>query len=187
MFLICGWTNVWEKKQDAGDLRRHRAHYDVSVMIYTHKINQQDLINKTEQNKTICDVLYWKSINIVQLYSIVFSSLWWRHMSVQALHLALSHLFKSILCKLKYDIKALHYWSFVRGIHLWLDSSHKGPVMQKAFPNNVIIYYIILDNTLHLHCMIYRHMFISTVISLPVKSQADYIYGEMSIKPSLYS
>ena len=30
--LICTWTNSWAKNEDAGDLRRHCAHYDVSVM-----------------------------------------------------------------------------------------------------------------------------------------------------------
>ena len=30
--LICAWTNGWVNNQDAGDLRRHRADYDVTVM-----------------------------------------------------------------------------------------------------------------------------------------------------------
>ena len=30
--LICAWTNGSVNNQDAGDLRRHRAHYDVAVM-----------------------------------------------------------------------------------------------------------------------------------------------------------
>ena len=30
--LICAWTNGWVNNRDAGDLRRHRAHYDVTVM-----------------------------------------------------------------------------------------------------------------------------------------------------------
>ena len=30
--LICDWTNGWVNNQDAGDFRRHRAHYDVTVM-----------------------------------------------------------------------------------------------------------------------------------------------------------
>ena len=30
--LICAWTNGWASNRDAGDLRRHRAHYDVNVM-----------------------------------------------------------------------------------------------------------------------------------------------------------
>ena len=30
--LICAWTNRWVKNRDVGDLRRYRAHYDVTVM-----------------------------------------------------------------------------------------------------------------------------------------------------------
>ena len=30
--LICAWTNIWANNWDAGDLRRHRALYDVIVM-----------------------------------------------------------------------------------------------------------------------------------------------------------
>ena len=33
LFLICAWTNGWVNNRDAGDLGRHRAHYDVTVMI----------------------------------------------------------------------------------------------------------------------------------------------------------
>ena len=30
--LICAWINAWVNNREAGDLRRHRAHYDVIVM-----------------------------------------------------------------------------------------------------------------------------------------------------------
>ena len=30
--LICTWTNGWAKNRNAGDLRRHCAHYDVTLM-----------------------------------------------------------------------------------------------------------------------------------------------------------
>ena len=30
--LICDWTNGWVNNGEAGDLRRHRAHHDVTVM-----------------------------------------------------------------------------------------------------------------------------------------------------------
>ena len=30
--FICAWTNTWASKQYVGDLRRYRAHYDVTVM-----------------------------------------------------------------------------------------------------------------------------------------------------------
>ena len=32
--LICVWTNGWINNGDAGDLRHHRADYDVIVMTY---------------------------------------------------------------------------------------------------------------------------------------------------------
>ena len=31
-FFICAWTNAWANNRDAVDLRRHGAHYDVTVM-----------------------------------------------------------------------------------------------------------------------------------------------------------
>ena len=32
--LTCAWINAWVNNHEAGDLRRHRAHYDVTVMIF---------------------------------------------------------------------------------------------------------------------------------------------------------
>ena len=32
--LICAWINGWVNNREAGDLRRHRAHYDVTVLVY---------------------------------------------------------------------------------------------------------------------------------------------------------
>ena len=36
--LICAWINGWVNNGEAGDLRRHRAHYDVTIMhiLYFH-------------------------------------------------------------------------------------------------------------------------------------------------------
>ena len=30
--LICAWINDWVNNREAGDLRRHRGHYDVNIM-----------------------------------------------------------------------------------------------------------------------------------------------------------
>ena len=32
--LICAWINGWVNNHTAGDLRRHRAHYDVTAMVH---------------------------------------------------------------------------------------------------------------------------------------------------------
>ena len=44
-FLIGAWTNAWANNPDVGDLRRHRAHYDVTLMYvleYTEYCIQDD-------------------------------------------------------------------------------------------------------------------------------------------------
>ena len=35
-YLICAWIIAWVNNREAGDLRRHRAHYDVTVMDTSH-------------------------------------------------------------------------------------------------------------------------------------------------------
>ena len=35
-FFICGWTYGWISNRDAGDMRRHHAHYDATVMQDPH-------------------------------------------------------------------------------------------------------------------------------------------------------
>ena len=48
-----------------------------------------------------------------------------------------SRYLKSPATKSKTKKRSLNYWLFVRGIDWWpVESSHKGPVMQKAFPCN---------------------------------------------------
>ena len=34
VFFICAWTNGWSNNRGAGDLGRHCAHYDVTVMAF---------------------------------------------------------------------------------------------------------------------------------------------------------
>ena len=60
-FLICTWTNGCANHRDAGDLRRHHAHYDATVMFFyknhlTHwilkvvKIFQTIFLNQSVKN-----------------------------------------------------------------------------------------------------------------------------------------
>ena len=35
-YLICAWINRWVNNREAGDLRRHRPHYDVTLMLRLH-------------------------------------------------------------------------------------------------------------------------------------------------------
>ena len=41
--LICAWINGWVNNREAGDLRRHRAHYDATVIIMAMRL--RDLQN----------------------------------------------------------------------------------------------------------------------------------------------
>ena len=59
--LICAWINSWVNNCEAGDLRRYRAHYDVTVTL------KSEYVNKTKQNaikwytgSTINASLVWK-------------------------------------------------------------------------------------------------------------------------------
>ena len=56
--LICAWISGWVNHREAGDLRRHRAHYDVIVMRWLTVVWQtimltvdpyDDLFRKTER------------------------------------------------------------------------------------------------------------------------------------------
>ena len=46
-YLICAWTNGLANNWDAGDLRHHRAHYDVTVMIYLHGTSLKSIMLST--------------------------------------------------------------------------------------------------------------------------------------------
>ena len=39
--LICAWINAWVNNREAGNLRRHRAHYDVIVMDEVRFVSKQ--------------------------------------------------------------------------------------------------------------------------------------------------
>ena len=41
--FICAWINGWLNNRDAGDLRRHRAHYYVTVMFQSWDVIGQDV------------------------------------------------------------------------------------------------------------------------------------------------
>ena len=52
--LICVWINGWVNNREAGDLRRHRAHYDVNVMnVYDgHIVMLANIFVRIDVNRT---------------------------------------------------------------------------------------------------------------------------------------
>ena len=63
--LICAWINSWLNNREAGDLRSHRAHYDVIVMLMNfHQISLKYYPRGTCDNKTemvLVILLRWTS------------------------------------------------------------------------------------------------------------------------------
>ena len=54
--LIFAWTNGWANHREAGDFRRHHAHYDVTVM--EHFVNITTVILLMESHKIFCVLLH---------------------------------------------------------------------------------------------------------------------------------
>ena len=55
--LICVWINGWVNNREAGDLRRYRAHYDVTVMnlfVVTPKSTKMPVMNYPYIYRTVC-------------------------------------------------------------------------------------------------------------------------------------
>ena len=61
-FFICAWINSWLNNREAGDLRSHRAHYDVIVMLMNfHQISLKYYPRGTCDNKTeMVLVMLWR-------------------------------------------------------------------------------------------------------------------------------
>ena len=43
-FFICAWINCWVNNRDAGDWKHHRAHYDVTLMLFGFSIGYAVLL-----------------------------------------------------------------------------------------------------------------------------------------------
>ena len=70
--LICAWINGWVNSRKAGDLRHHRAHYDVTVM---------GSFSSTKNDSTSCSISCREIIKI-EIYLYVF----WKEFSTTLLN-----------------------------------------------------------------------------------------------------
>ena len=136
--LICAWINVWTNNHEAGDLRRHWAHYDVTVMkrdcitsdvipkslSYSKKSRGQSMdpwgtphtTGVTHYSDVIMGAMASQITSLAIVYSAVYSGAYQRkHQNSASL-------------------------AFVRGIHRWpVNSPHKGSVTRKMFPVDDVI------------------------------------------------
>ena len=65
VFFICAWTNGWVNYRVAGDLRRHRAHYDVTLMLLNWR--RGDHCNHFQTHYQSHDVVFGISVIIWHL------------------------------------------------------------------------------------------------------------------------
>ena len=89
--LICAWINSWVNNQEAGELRCHCAHYDVTVMWLSYLHNKISYTRKTAS-------------------SYCYSALWCLRSSVPFLFVQ-----KHLQTDNKINVEALYYWPSVRG------------------------------------------------------------------------
>ena len=72
--LICAWINGWVNNREAGDLRRHRARYDVIVMVWlnwactAHPATTQQNLSDINQNR----IVYWRITLNLSYYTFYF-------------------------------------------------------------------------------------------------------------------
>ena len=69
--LICAWTNDWANNRDAGDLRRHCVHYDVTVMEYVPW-----LLPRNELRHHYCEVIVSAMAFQITCITIVYSNVY---------------------------------------------------------------------------------------------------------------
>ena len=61
--FICAWINDWVNNREAGDLRRHRGHYDVNVMRWTPLANNWPMTVKAFPYPDVT-MYRWKAVRI---------------------------------------------------------------------------------------------------------------------------
>ena len=137
--LMCARTNGWANNRDAGDLRRHCSHYEVTVMKHfrIHHLNNTILPN-LQCHRRFSNFNNRKSVGptLTDVWKIQANTLQWRHngrdgvSNHQPHYCLLNRLFKA---QIKENIKAPRHWP------LWGDSRHKWPVTRKMFPFDDVI------------------------------------------------
>ena len=80
--LICAWTNSWANNGDAGYLRRHRANYDVIVMVF----DRVNILWSEQKWFSFCKIHFKMCALVGKLY---FDSIHWSLFQLTMYH----HLF----------------------------------------------------------------------------------------------
>ena len=130
--LICPWINGWVNNREAGDLRRHRAHYDVVVMCFLWSASEQTA------KQTIEKLMIWDVMPLIM----TLLSLHWRHNDHDSVS---NHQPRGCLLNLLFRRKYKKTSKLrVTGLCVGnspgpVNSPHKGPVTRKMFPFDDVI------------------------------------------------
>ena len=82
-YLNCAWTNGWLNNRVTGDLRRHRAHYDVTVMLPSWR--RGDHCNHFQSHYQSHDVVFginaniWRLVFWAEIPKITYVCMKWKH------------------------------------------------------------------------------------------------------------
>ena len=130
--LISAWINGLVNNRETGDLRCHRAHYDVTVMLL-----------EISWRPCLCDAdpPYNHHHSLYCRFVLMNTSIQWRHNERDDVS----------VCSGAHQSKYQRFASlaFVRGIRRWpVDFPHKRPVTQKKFPFDDVIMMICISTTL---------------------------------------
>ena len=151
--LICAWINGWVNNREAVDLRRHRAHYGVTVMCgYIVAIGVAigcPLVNIALGNHLCDELISCQRKPLCSPSGCIFpyspneiQSLQWRHNGRDGVSNHQPHdglLNRLFRCRSKKTSISASL-AFVRGIHRWpVNSQRKGPATRRMFPFDDVI------------------------------------------------
>ena len=77
--LICNWIKGWANNRDVGDLRRHRAHYNVTVMVLVQSGHEFTLViqNWFSGTRAVNSKVCLSNVRkIISVYQVTLFSVW---------------------------------------------------------------------------------------------------------------
>ena len=109
--LICAWIICWVNNREAGDLRRHRDHYDVTVMLRPSSFFTLTIYFKRSCVSVLSPSFTWRT-------GITFQ---WRHNERDGVsnHRRLNCFLNRLFSRRSKLISNLYGTCFVRKIHRW--------------------------------------------------------------------
>ena len=75
--LICAWINGWANNREAGDLRRHSAHYVVTEMKYG--LNSMTDVKEITKPCVVCNFVKYRQVVLIKGQKPWKVSTSWRH------------------------------------------------------------------------------------------------------------